>query len=49
MVMRAPGMNEFNLQIPLGRIAGLRAGTPGATRVLALHGWLDKAASFVPL
>ena len=49
MVMRAPVMNEFNLQIPLGRIAGLRAGTPGATRVLALHGWLDNAASFVPL
>ena len=42
-------MREFAIDTPLGRIAGLHAGTPGAPRVLALHGWLDNAASFLPL
>jgi pimeloyl-ACP methyl ester carboxylesterase len=40
---------EIYLDIPLGRIAALRAGDPNGTKVLALHGWLDNAASFLPL
>lgn len=47
--MPSRGLHEFTLDTPVGRIAGLRAGDPGAPRVLALHGWLDNAASFVPL
>jgi pimeloyl-ACP methyl ester carboxylesterase len=42
-------MREFSIEIPVGRIHGLRGGVAGAPRVLALHGWLDNAASFVPL
>jgi len=40
---------ETFLDIPLGRIAALRAGDPNGPKVMALHGWLDNAASFIPL
>ena len=45
--MRVP--EEIRLAGARGEMAALRSGTPGKPRLLCLHGWLDNAASFLPL
>lgn len=42
-------LQPLTLDLAGSRVAGLRCGPPGARKVLALHGWLDNAASFVPI
>lgn len=41
--------HELTLDTPRGRLAAVRHGDPHGPRTLALHGWLDNAASFDPL
>jgi pimeloyl-ACP methyl ester carboxylesterase len=40
---------EITLDTARGPLVALRSGDPAGPKLLALHGWLDNAASFVPL
>jgi pimeloyl-ACP methyl ester carboxylesterase len=42
-------LREVRLGTARGELAALRGGTPGGPKLLCLHGWLDNAASFLPL
>lgn len=39
----------IDIHLPWGTLKGLHWARPGAPKVMCLHGWLDNAASFVPL
>lgn len=41
--------HECSIDTPHLRIAALRSGNPSGPKLLALHGWLDNAASFIPI
>jgi pimeloyl-ACP methyl ester carboxylesterase len=43
------GVQEIRLDTGRGTLGALRFGTPGAPKLLCLHGWLDNAASYLPL
>lgn len=42
-------MQEIRLDTARGQLAALRGGDPAGPKLLCLHGWLDNAASFLPL
>jgi pimeloyl-ACP methyl ester carboxylesterase len=42
-------MQDFSLEVNGNIITGLQWGDPSKPVLLALHGWLDNAASFIPL
>ncbi len=41
--------SPVNIPLDWGNLSGMHWSNPGAPKLLCLHGWLDNAASFVPL
>lgn len=42
-------MQEISLNTTRGVVTALQGGNPDGEKILCLHGWLDNAASFIPL
>jgi pimeloyl-ACP methyl ester carboxylesterase len=42
-------MQEILLDTARGTVTALQSGNPDGEKILCLHGWLDNAASFIPL
>lgn len=42
-------MREITLDTARGNVVALQSGNPDGEKILCLHGWLDNAASFIPL
>ncbi len=42
-------MQEISITTARGKMTALQSGNPDGEKILCLHGWLDNAASFVPL
>ena len=42
-------MQEISINTARGKMTALQSGNPDGEKILCLHGWLDNAASFVPL
>ncbi|MEO8000969.1 MAG: alpha/beta fold hydrolase, partial [Arenimonas sp.] len=42
-------MQEISLKTARGIVTALQSGNPEGEKILCLHGWLDNAASFVPM
>lgn len=47
--MQAAAVEEIGLETARGPLAALRGGDSSGPKLLCLHGWLDNAASFLPL